>query len=142
MRAFLSRRLAACIALTVLFLAVPLARGARAADASVTLGLPIFGFASGATVSGTNPRFDLYVPDYRSARSMRVHFSLQFPEHVDGDATVVVRVDGAQIGSATIAAIRNGASLDGVFDKFRGTGRMIDVSVETSLTAKTSSTCK
>ena len=118
-------------------------RAARAPRTrSVTLGLPIFGFASGATVTGTNPRFDLYVPDYRSARSMRVHFALQFPEHVDGDATVVVRVDGIQVGSATISAIRKGASLDGTFEKFRGTGRMIDVSVETYLTVKTSSTCK
>ncbi|HTA40243.1 MAG TPA: cellulose biosynthesis cyclic di-GMP-binding regulatory protein BcsB [Candidatus Acidoferrales bacterium] len=142
MRRFSGRRLTLTAALTLLVLVLPLARGARAADANVTLGLPIFGFASGATVTGTNPRFDLYVPDYRSARSMRVHFTLQFPEHVDGDATVVVRADGAQIGSATVASLRKGGSLDGTFNKFHGTGRMIDVSVETYLTVKTSSTCK
>jgi hypothetical protein len=142
MRAFSGRRFGTCVALLLLLAGPFAARAARAADANIELALPVFGFSSGMTVTGTNPRFDLYVPDYRSARSMQVRFVLQVPEHVDGDGTVVVRVDGTPIGSASIDAIRKGASVGGTFAKFRGTGRMIDVSVETYLTVRASRSCQ
>jgi hypothetical protein len=146
MRAFSRRAIGTC-AVAALLLAGPLAAEAGAAapsparDATVDLALPVFGYPGGATVTGTSPRFDLYVPDYRSARRMTVRFVVQLPEHVDGSATVIVRVDGTQVGSATVDAIRKGAAVGGTFEKFRGSGRMIDVSVESYLTVKSSHRC-
>jgi hypothetical protein len=120
----------------LVFVAVGFAsHGSRAAVASpADLPLPVFGFPSGATITGTNPRFDLYVPDYRGARKMNVKLVLKFPPHVDGNSVVVVRVDGAPLASTTVAALRKGGTADATFAGFRGTGRMLDVSVETYLT--------
>ncbi len=104
------------------------------ARASVTtLPLAVYGFASGVTVAGTDPHFDLYVPDYPGARSMDVRFALGFSAIVDGHSVVTVTVDGEPVGTSTVAALRSGATAGGIFRRFQGKGRMLTVSVEAHL---------
>ena len=108
---------------------------ASAAGAATTeLPVSAYGYHGGTTLTGTNPRFDLYVPDYPGARKMDVRFALSFPSIVDSNATVLVRVDGAPIASATVGALqRAGGVATGTFDRFHGKGKMLDVSVEAHL---------
>src|SRR5579862_2076122 len=110
------------------------AQRAQAADRTATLPLSAFGFQSGVTITGTNPRFDLYVPDYHSARRLDARFALAFPPSVDADSVVVLRVGDTPIGQSTVGALRKGGVLAASFTRFRGNGHMLDVSVETYLT--------
>lgn len=118
--------------LALLTLCVP-HRAFAAQDVPTEFALETLGFAGGATITGTNPRFDLYVPDYHSGRKLEMTFSLAFPPLVDPKAIVVLRVDGNPLASTTVDALRNG-TLHATFTAFRGTGRMLDVSVESYLT--------
>ncbi|MBV8489505.1 MAG: cellulose biosynthesis cyclic di-GMP-binding regulatory protein BcsB, partial [Candidatus Eremiobacteraeota bacterium] len=107
---------------------------AAAASATVHLPLAVYGLRSGATVTGSNPRFDLYVPDYRSARSLTARYALAFPSIVDGNGVVTVRVDGVPVGTSTVEAVRGGAIVSATFSHFEGKGRMLDVSIDAQLT--------
>jgi hypothetical protein len=105
-----------------------------AAAGTTDLPLAVYGYGTGVTVTGTDPRFDLYVPDYRSARRLDVRFALGFPSIVDGGGIVTVRVDGVPIGTSTVGALRGGGTVGGQYAHFEGKGRMMDVSVEAHLT--------
>jgi hypothetical protein len=122
-------------ALFALLFSAPLAAPAASVpDATTVMPLSTLGFPTGMSVGGSRPRFDLYVPDYRSARRMDVRFYAQMPQQIDGSTSVVVRVDGVPVGTSTVAALRGGGSVGGSFSAFKGTGRMLDVSIEAYLT--------
>ena len=105
-----------------------------AARAAVSqLPLAAYGFGGGVTVTGSDPRFDLYVPDYASARKMNVRFALVFSPIVDAKSIVTVTVDGAPIGNETVANLRKGATVGGTFANFTGNGRMLTVAVQAHL---------
>lgn len=114
---------------------VPCALAQTASSTQLTLA--DYGLGNGATVTGTNPRFDLYVPDYSSARRLHVAFKVQFSSIVADGGSITVRVDGSPIGTTTVGALRKGGTAGGVFEHFKGRGRVLDVSIEGQLGIRT-----
>lgn len=106
----------------------------RAADSKTELPLSAFGLKDGTVVTGSNPRFDLYVPDYAAARQLSARFALQFPQNADPGSSVLLRVGDTTIAQSTVGEIRKSGGIAGTFANLDGSGRMLDVSVQSDLT--------